>query len=137
MEVKVRFWLEKDCKPIIGKGGYEILKAIERFGSIAKASEALGMSYKFVWQYLKRIEKNLGVPVVEMIKGGKNKGGTRLTQAGKELIRQYEIIESLINMALMGLGGVKVIACHEYAIELPETQKMIERYEMITLTGCI
>jgi molybdate transport system regulatory protein len=137
MEVKVRFWFEKDCKPIMGKGGYEILKAIDRFGSISKTAEALGMSYKFVWRYLKRIEENLGTPVVEMVRGGRSRGGTKLTQAGKELLRQYEIIESLINMALMGVGGIKVIACNEYAIELPDIQKLTEKFEIITLTGCI
>jgi len=45
MEICLRFWVEVNGKSVIGRGGYEILKAIDKFESISKASKALGMSY--------------------------------------------------------------------------------------------
>ncbi len=65
MELRWRLWFEKDGMHVMGKGGAKILKAIEKHGSISKACKELGMSYRFVWNYLKRMEEALGDAVVE------------------------------------------------------------------------
>ncbi len=129
MEVKFKIWLEKDCKPLIGKGGYEILKTIDQYGSIAKASEVLGMSYKFIWNYIKRLESNLGEPVVEMRRGGRGKGGTRLTPAGRMLLELYETVENIIMDALMSIGYLAK-SCESEVVKIDGEVRSL-------LTGCI
>jgi molybdate transport system regulatory protein len=116
--IRFKLWFEKECKHVMGRGGYEILKAIDEHGSISKASKALGVSYKFVWNYLKVMEENLGVPVVEMRRGGRGKGGTRLTEAGKELVRHYERIYQLVCKALENAGYSTVLICGKYGFKL-------------------
>jgi len=44
---------------VIGKGGAEILQQIKEERSISKAAEKLGMSYRYVWNYLQKIAANL------------------------------------------------------------------------------
>ncbi len=127
--IRFKVWIEKDCKPLIGKGGYEILKAIDQYGSIAKASEVLGMSYKFIWSYIKRLEENLGESVVEMKRGGRGKGGTWLTPAGRNLLETYEMAESVVREALLEVGDL-VIACNEPAVKVNDVVKSL-------LAGCI
>jgi len=100
MELKWRIWFEKDGRRVIGKGGANILKAIRDHGSISKASKALGMSYRFVWSYLNEIERAIGGRVVEKERGGSDKGGTKLTKLGLELLRRYEKAERLIDGVL-------------------------------------
>ncbi len=100
MELKWRIWFEKDGRRVIGKGGANILKAIRDHGSISKASRALGMSYRFVWSYLNEIERAIGGRVVEKERGGSDRGGTKLTELGLELLRRYEKAERLVDCVL-------------------------------------
>lgn len=95
MDIKFRLWIEKEEKHVAGKGGVAILKAIEEEGSISGASKKLGMSYRYVWGYIRRIEEAIG-KVVESEKGGSGGGKTVLTEKGKEIVRLYEFYESLV-----------------------------------------
>ena len=101
MELKFRLWIEKDGEHVVGKGGVQILKAIEEEGSIAAASKKLGMSYRYVWGYLKRIENVVG-KVVESEKGGSGGGRTVLTEKGREIVRFYEFYDHLLRKLSRG-----------------------------------
>ncbi|MDI6805296.1 MAG: LysR family transcriptional regulator [Candidatus Bathyarchaeia archaeon] len=99
-----KVWLEYEGKPLIGKGGAQILAQIEKEKSISEAAEKLGMSYRYVWNYLQSIEKALGEPVVETYRGGKSGGGgAKLTKTGKELLEEYKRLESYLNEVLSRL----------------------------------
>ncbi|MEM3627237.1 MAG: LysR family transcriptional regulator [Candidatus Bathyarchaeia archaeon] len=90
-----KFWLEYEGKPILGSGGVKILEAIKEEKSISKAAKKLGMSYRYVWNYLARMKNTMGEPIVETFKGGRaGGGGARLTQLGEHLIKEYSLIES-------------------------------------------
>ena len=106
MEIGLRFWIEFDGKPVMGRGGYDILKNIEKFQSISKASKALGMSYRFMWDYIKRMENVLGEKVVESERGGVEGGRTTLTPLGRGLLDIYENFENTLKSALNGVRGV-------------------------------
>jgi molybdate transport system regulatory protein len=106
MQIRWRFWIEKDGKPVMGKGGYEILKAVKECGSILKASKKLGMSYRFMWDYLRKMEDVLGEKVVTSERGGAEGGKTMLTPFGEKLLRSYESFECFIESALKGVRGV-------------------------------
>mgnify|MGYP003876504873 CR=1 FL=1 len=121
MELKWRLWFEKDGMHVMGKGGARILEAIEKHGSISKACKELGMSYRFVWNYLRRMEEVLGRAVVKKERGGIRRGGTKLTPLGKELLKTYERMEKLIKSALNGVRGVvKEIDGNRIVIEVLE-----------------
>ena len=120
MEIGFRFWIEKDGKPVMGKGGYEILKAVDKFQSLSKASKELGMSYRFMWDYLRRMEKTLGEKVVESERGGVEGGRTKLTPLGKNLVETYESFERILNSVLSGVKGV---------VESVEGDKIVVRVE--------
>jgi molybdate transport repressor ModE-like protein len=96
-----KIWLEYEGKPLIGKGGAQILEEIEKEKSISKAAEKLGMSYRYVWSYLQRIRKALGEPVVETYRGGKSGGGgAKLTKQGKKLLEEYKRVEDYFDKVL-------------------------------------
>jgi molybdate transport system regulatory protein len=101
----LKIWLEHQGKPLIGKGGAQILEQIEKEHSISKAAKKLGMSYRYVWSYIKRVEKTLGKPIVETYRGGKRGGGgAKLTNFGKELLEEYKRLESLLSKTLAEAG---------------------------------
>jgi molybdate transport system regulatory protein len=94
-------WIEYNGKPVIGKGGAEILKAIAKEQSITKTAEKLGMSYRYTWNYLQKIQKAVESPIVETFKGGKTGGGgAKLTSLGQSLLNEYERIEGYLSEVL-------------------------------------
>jgi len=96
-----KIWIEYKGKPVLGKGGAQILEQIEKEWSISKTAETLGMSYRYVWSYLQRIEKALGEAVIETYRGGKSGGGgARLTKLGKTLLDEYKRVESYLGEVL-------------------------------------
>jgi molybdate transport system regulatory protein len=92
-----KFWIELEGKRVLGKGGATILEQIKKEGSISKTAEKLGMSYRYVWNYLDEIKKIIGEPVVETFKGGKSGGGgARLTELGEYLLSEYKRISNAL-----------------------------------------
>src|SRR3989337_3802054 len=106
---KGKIWIEYQGKPIVGKGGAEILKEIEAQQSLTKAAEKLGMSYRYVWNYVQKIHKALGETVVETYKGGKTGGGgARLTDVGRALLDEYVRLEGCLGESLACTHNVEV-----------------------------
>ena len=48
------------------------------------------MSNSKAWKILKRAEEDLDMPLVERISGGKDGGGSKLTQEGEELLESMK-----------------------------------------------
>ena len=108
-KLSCKVWIEYKGKPVIGKGGAEILEAIGKENSISKAAETLGMSYRYVWNYLQDIRKALEEPIVETYKGGKSGGGgARLTDLGRSLLGEYKQVESYLSKVLSDSGNLEV-----------------------------
>ncbi len=104
-----KIWIEHDGKPLIGKGGAEILEGIAKENSITKAALTLGMSYRYVWNYIQEIEKTIGEPIVETHKGGKaGGGGARLTQLAQSLLGEYKQLEDYLSEVLSNVDGGEV-----------------------------
>jgi len=100
-EISFKIWIEQNGKPLIGKGGAQILEQIEKERSILRAAKKLGMSYRYVWSYIKKVEKTLDKPVVCTHRGGRRGGGgAQLTSFGKALLEEYRRVEALLNKVL-------------------------------------
>jgi molybdate transport system regulatory protein len=100
-ELSCKIWIEHKGKPLLGKGGAEILEQIRKEKSISRAAENLGMSYRYVWNYLRKIEKNLGEPVIEAYRGGRSGGGgAKLTELGESLLDEYRRVECYLGEVL-------------------------------------
>lgn len=107
-----KVWIEYNGKPVLGKGGAEILRAIAKENSLSKAAATLGMSYRYVWNYIQKIHRVLGERVVETHKGGKSGGGgAKLTETGKSLLEEYTRLESYLSEFLAStktMGGERL-----------------------------
>ncbi len=102
-------WIEYKGKPLIGKGGAEILEAIGKENSISKAAETLSMSYRYVWNYIQEIQTVMEEQIVETYKGGKSGGGgAKLTDLGKSLLSEYKQAELYLDKILSNPGSLEV-----------------------------
>ncbi len=85
--LRLRVWIEQENEIYIGIGSTLLLQHIEKLGSLRKAAEELGMSYRRAWGKLKNAEKRIGQPLVEKTKG---KGQRfNLSPFGKELMENF------------------------------------------------
>jgi molybdate transport system regulatory protein len=100
-----KIWIEYRGKPLLGKGGAEILENIRKEESISKAARKLGMSYRYVWGYTRNVEKAIGEPVLETFRGGQSGGGgARLTKLGESLLDEYKRLEDYLSEVLSNRG---------------------------------
>jgi len=104
-EYSFRLYLNADSKRVLGKGGAQILEAIEECGSISGAAQKLGMSYKFMWDYLTRIRRIVKTPIVVTYRGGaerhrKGGGGTTLTPFAKKMLEEFHSTEANLKKML-------------------------------------
>jgi molybdate transport system regulatory protein len=83
----------------IGPGKIDLLEAIGAQGSITAAAKALGMSYRRAWLLVDTMNRCFETPVVTTEAGGVSGGGTRLTPAGKEVVRRYRRMEAKVEKA--------------------------------------
>jgi len=67
-----------------------LLKLVDREGSLLRAAKAIGMPYSRAWEAIARIERLLGVKIIESRRGGSRGGGSRLTEEGRKLVEIFE-----------------------------------------------
>ena len=89
MKVAYKIWLDNNGKAF-GEGPYQLLKRIEEMGSLHQAAMDMKMSYRKAWMTLRSIEKKLGFHLINRQVGGVSGGGSQITDAGRELMKQYE-----------------------------------------------
>lgn len=92
VEVRSKVWLEENGSPLIGAGRAELLRAVERTGSINAAAKELGMDYRRAWGLIDSMEKRLTFKLVIRQRGGSGRG-TSLTDEGRRLLDLYEMFE--------------------------------------------
>ena len=95
-----KMWLSVDQAYVLGKGGFSLLEAVKKYGSITEAARQTGVSYKYAWDHLSDIEKALETPLLKTRIGGKDGGGAELTEAAEVLIKDYKRIDSYLHSVL-------------------------------------
>jgi molybdate transport system regulatory protein len=93
LDARFRLRINKGEEIAIGPGKVALLQAIAEAGSITAAAKQLGMSYRRAWLLVDDMNRCFRKPVVDSAKGGKEGGGTVVTDTGLEVIRLYRGIE--------------------------------------------
>jgi molybdate transport system regulatory protein len=81
----------------IGLGKINLLELLSEVGSISAAARQMGMSYRRAWFLLDSMQSGFREPLFVAERGGSNRGGTKLTPLGKDLIRRYRSHVNLVN----------------------------------------
>lgn len=89
MHIAYKVWLDNKGKAF-GEGPYQLLRRVERTGSLYKASAEMGMSYSKAWRLMQNLEKRLNVRLLERRVGGASGGGSSITLQAQDLLGRYE-----------------------------------------------
>lgn len=130
MELASKLSLEIFGKPFILEKRIELLHAIEKHGSISKAAKAVPMSYKSAWEAVDTMNSLSSEPIVCRETGGKDGGGTTITEYGKKLLENYAVLKEehtrflkrLSELTDIESGSLKTI--ERLAIQISARNKM-------------
>ena len=86
---KITFFDDQGEK-FFGEGPARLLHAVEETGSLRGAAAEMYMAYTKALKLVRNAEEALGITLITRTTGGKDGGGSRLTEEGKEWLRRYE-----------------------------------------------
>jgi len=72
---------------------FAVLRALDSTGSLNKAAKAAGYSYKGAWLLLEAAAGLARTPLIAKATGGRGGGGSRLTEAGRQLLAAWEELQ--------------------------------------------
>jgi len=81
--------LETEEGLFFGTGRAQLLEKIDQYGSLKRAAEELGMSYRAAWGKIMKTEEVLGFKIIER-GGASNKAGYQLTEDGRMLLDRFK-----------------------------------------------
>lgn len=85
---------ETSAGAVFGDKRIRLLEAIAEHGSLNRAAKAVPLSYKAAWDALDSMNNLAEAPLVVRSTGGRNGGGTRLTDHGQRIVALYRAMES-------------------------------------------
>ncbi|WP_366924679.1 substrate-binding domain-containing protein [Metallumcola ferriviriculae] len=74
---------------IPGEIFFGLLKATKRYGSLSRAAEEVGVSYRYAWGLIKKAEKQLSLQLLITKSGGSSGGGAELTADAEEMMADF------------------------------------------------
>ena len=87
--LRVRVWVERNGRKVLGPGRVDLLEHIDRERSISAAARRMNMSYRRAWELVRSMNDEAGQPLVESTTGGTGGGGAKLTARGHEAVKLY------------------------------------------------
>jgi molybdate transport system regulatory protein len=90
VEIQTKVWLEMSGVFVIGEGGLDLLRNVERLQSLTGAARAVGWSYRHAWGYLRNAAQRLGSPLVITSPGKGSRRGTTLSPIGSDILRRLD-----------------------------------------------
>ena len=95
-----KLYLEENALYVMGPGRVALLRAIEELGSLNKAAQQQGMSYRWAWGRIRDAEKALGIALLQP-SGQPGMGNTKvLTPQARELLAWFSNLETQIQKVL-------------------------------------
>ncbi|TYZ14441.1 LysR family transcriptional regulator [Hymenobacter lutimineralis] len=85
-----RLWVESAADRFMGIGRLELLGLIQQHGSISRAAQGMGMSYKRAWDLVSSLNAQSARPLVLTQTGRRH----RVTAEGERLIAEFEALQA-------------------------------------------
>lgn len=104
-----RFRIRCGSRLLFGPGKAALLEHIQKTGSIVDAAKAMNMSYMRAWTLVKNMNSGQNEPLVETTRGGRLRGGAKLTKLGIVVLESYREVEAQSLMATR-LAQTKLIS---------------------------
>ncbi|MDR1083668.1 MAG: LysR family transcriptional regulator [Deltaproteobacteria bacterium] len=122
MHLLAKIFLGKDKFYALGPGRAALLRATEKLGSLNKAAQSVGMSYRWAWGRLKDSEEALGIKLLSAGPSPSRGQPKILTPEGQELLDWYTEVEAKIAQVLQEMPWPEFLPGNNSFID-PEAPK--------------
>ena len=86
---KIMF-LDDNGEKFFGEGPARLLHGVQEHGSLRAAAMSMDMAYTKALKLIRNAEAALEFPLIRRSTGGRDGGGSHLTEEGKEWLERYE-----------------------------------------------
>ena len=100
MKLSTKIFIESEDDYVMGPGRLALLKAVRDLGSLRKAAQHFGMSYRWAWGRLDDAEKQTGITLLARTDNVVRGRPKQLTQEAIELIAWADKTEARVNEVL-------------------------------------
>ncbi len=94
---KVKVQVDLPAGGRLGPGKIALLELIDSEGSLSRAAEAMGISYRRAWLFVQQVNACFDEPAVATPEGGHGGAAAKLTGFGRELIGRFRELEAIAN----------------------------------------
>ena len=94
----------------------ELLRQIDKLGNLTQAAKLAGYSYKGAWDAIDQMAALSGGTLIERHAGGKGGGGTTLTERGRQLLRNFTLIQDEHQRFIARLNTLAQGLSNDYAL---------------------
>ncbi len=94
----------------------ELLRQIDKLGNLTQAAKLAGYSYKGAWDAIEQMAALSGGTLIERHAGGKGGGRTTLTARGRQLLRNFSLIEDEHQRYIRRLNKLAQGLSNDYAL---------------------
>ncbi|MFN3881873.1 MAG: TOBE domain-containing protein [Nitrincola lacisaponensis] len=122
-----RLSLENNAGAALSDTRIRLLEQIDQLGSISQAAKSVPLSYKAAWDAIDLLNNTAPEPLVVRSAGGRQGGGTRLTEYGRRMVVMYRALEmeyqSTLDRVMAGMNEM-------HKGDLKEFQQLMHRMAM-------
>jgi molybdate transport system regulatory protein len=94
----------------------ELLRQIDQIGNLTKAAKLAGYSYKGAWDSIDQMATLSGGTLLDRHAGGKGGGRTELTERGKQLLKNFTLIQAEHQRFITRLNKLANGLSNDYAL---------------------
>jgi len=102
--LKADLFLQDEDQQSFTNAQIQLLTAINECGSISSAAKNIGVSYKTAWDRIDALNNLSDKPLIQRVAGGKNGGGSKLTNFGREIVKGFTELQEEHNAFVKRLG---------------------------------
>jgi molybdate transport system regulatory protein len=93
IEIELEIHIRRNGALLFKPATIELLRAIQRDGSLSTAARSMHISYQHAWAVVDSANRAASQPMVTKRRGGTGGGGTMLTAYGVTVLREHGDIE--------------------------------------------
>jgi len=90
--LKLRLRIVRGEDDAFGPGKAQLLESLLQTTSLNRTASAMKMSYVKALSLVRAMNEHFREPLVELSRGGRQGGGTRVTAAGQEVLTEYHAL---------------------------------------------
>ncbi len=99
-QLKLRIRVQCDSEDAFGPGKAQLIESLLETASLNRTASTMKMSYVKALALVRAMNTQFTGPLVQLTRGGKQGGGTRVTDLGRKVLAEYHAMRSSGERAL-------------------------------------